>query len=219
MVKSLRFCVLALCLAGSHLSAPRLFAQGPVPLADTVETTLTPSGISELPITLDGSMVYLFSEDDGTDVAHFLGGFSLQQGEIEHNLLESKEAVVWISHAVHDGIEYQHLDILLWRDAQIIEPGGTMTTGPALLVTLNSVGTLTLGADALAYESSAEREVYKTGKTIRNALTRADVLVSDPDSSLRVLDTTGLSLQSKKPKIKPPVLFQSSGGIGNPQSW
>ena len=56
-------------------------AQQPVPLADEVDKPLLPTGISELPVTLDAELVYFFKDDDGTDVVHLVGGASVSVGE------------------------------------------------------------------------------------------------------------------------------------------
>ena len=205
------------CLLVFLLSA--LFAgqsawgQGPFPIAEPVEDPLTPSGITELDISLDGQLAYLFDASETSKVAHFLGGFTLRQGEGPVYELSGKEAVVWISEATHEGESYQHLDLLLWRDAIIREPGGTVTEGPALFVTLNTQGEMTLNADQLAFESSEASPVYQNGNKLRLALVSADVLIDNVDSPLQVLDTTGLTLREKKPKIKPPVVFQSPGEL------
>ncbi|MGB0714313.1 MAG: hypothetical protein ACPGXK_00430 [Phycisphaerae bacterium] len=205
--------VLFLALPVIALMSAPIFAQGPFPIAEPAEDPLTPSGITELDISLDGEFAYLFDLEDGTKVAHFLGGFQLRQGEGPVYELGAKEAVVWISEGLYEGTVYRHLDILLWRDATISEPGGTTTEGPALFVTLNSAGDLALNADQLAFESSEESKVYRNGNKLRMALADADVLIDNVDSPLQVLDTTGLTLQRPRPKIKPPVVFQAPGEL------
>ncbi|MHC5110021.1 MAG: LPS assembly protein LptD [Planctomycetota bacterium] len=205
--------ILALSVAALLAGIGAALGQGPYPIADNVTDSLTPSGISELDIKLDGDLVYLFEAEDSSNVAHFLGGFTLRQGKHGHDLLTAREAVVWISENEYEGTAYRHLDILLWRDALINETGGTLTSGPALFVTLNTAGAVELGADDLAYQSSAQQDVYRNGYAIREALARADMLDENVDSSLRVLDTTGLSIRGKRPKVKPPVVFQSPGEL------
>ncbi|MFQ5462183.1 MAG: LPS assembly protein LptD, partial [Phycisphaerae bacterium] len=195
------------------LLATSVHGQGPFPIADQVETPLTPSGISETGAELDGKMVFLFQADDGAEVAHFLGGFQLRQQNLETYSLRAKEAIVWITEEAFEGRAYRHLEILLWRDAEIIEPGGTVTTGPALFVTLNTFSDIQLNADDITHESSADQSVYQKGNAIRKALSQAEVFTGDIDSSLRVLDTSGLSLSEAKPKIKPPLLFQAPGEV------
>ncbi|MCH8966457.1 MAG: LPS assembly protein LptD [Planctomycetes bacterium] len=185
--------------------------QGPAPIADRVERALLPSGISELGVALDGELVYLFQDEDGTDAAHYLGGFELRQGDRRWETLKSREAVVWITHREYRGRPYRHLEILLWRDAEIRELGGTTTAGPALFVTLNTFGEITTSVDDLAFQSSADRNVYREGNAIRKAVGGAKLYPSDEDISLRVLDTSGLASEERPPKVRLPVLFQSSG--------
>ena len=61
-----------------------------------MERRLLPSGILELPIQLNGKLAYVFQDDDGTDVVHFIGEFMASVGDGEGQELRSREAVVWI---------------------------------------------------------------------------------------------------------------------------
>ncbi len=200
--RRLGWVVVSCCLAAGA------YGQHPFPIADTVTQPLVPSGISELDVKLDGELAFLFKDEDGTDAAHFLGGFALTHADVEAHSLASREAVVWISHRAYQGKPYRHIEMLLWGDAEIREVGGTDTSGPALFVTLNTFGDIKLDADDLAFQSSADRDVYREGNTIRKALADANLRPSDADVSLGVLDTSGLGSDEGKPKPRPPLVFQ-----------
>ncbi len=145
--RRLGWVVVSCCLAAGA------YGQQPVPIADIVSQPLVPSGISELGVKLDGELAFLFKDEDGTDAAHFLGGFELTHADVEAHSLVSREAVVWISHREHQGKPYRHVEMLLWGDAEIREVGGTATVGPALFVTLNTFADIKLAADDLALQS------------------------------------------------------------------
>ena len=53
------------------------YGQQPVPVADRVDQPLLPSGISDFPVKLNGELVYVFKDEDGTDALHFIGDFVL----------------------------------------------------------------------------------------------------------------------------------------------
>lgn len=203
--------MLRLCVSVTTLCTAA-YGQLPAPIGDRVDEALLPSGISNHDVDLEGSLAFLFKDDDGTDVAHYLGGFTLRTGEDGAQALRSKEAVVWISHRIHEGRPYQHLQILLWRDAEIVELGGTTTFGPALFVTLNTFASIRTHVDDVAYQSSADREVYKEGNAIRKAIAGADIEPASADTSLRVLDPTGLTTESKKPPRRSTMIFQVPSG-------
>ncbi|GAG47109.1 unnamed protein product, partial [marine sediment metagenome] len=187
------------------------FGQRPAPIADRVDEPLLPSGISELAVELNAELVYLFTDEDGTDAAHFIGDFVLRFGEGNAQQLSSCEAVIWITHRKYQGRPYRHVQVLLWRDAEVVENGGTVTSGPALFVTLNTFGEITTNVDDLAFQSSADTQVYREGNAIRKALTGAEFREADEDVSLRVLDTSGLGAPEGKPAPKPTIFFHTPG--------
>jgi hypothetical protein len=163
-----------------------------IPLEDQVEVPLVPAGISELEVTVAGGLAYLFDEDDDSKVVQVLGDFSLTLGDAGGQSLRSQDAVLWISEAEHEGRRYRRLDILLWRDAQIRELGGTLTTGPALFVSLSTFGKVTLNVDDVAFDPPREDELYQRGGQIRAALAEQAGLLGHVDVSLRVFDASGL---------------------------
>jgi len=189
------------------------YGQQPVPVADRVEQPLLPSGISDFPVKLNGELVYVFKDEDGTDALHFIGDFVLTVGEREVQELRSKEAVVWIENRRYEQRPYRRLQILLWRDAAVDELGGTLTSGPALFVTLNTFAEITTHADDVAMQSSAETQVYREGNTIRQAFASGKLPGKDEEVSLRVFDPSGLGAKPAKPAPKPIIHFQSRGEL------
>ena len=194
------------------LALPAL-GQRVVPLGDEVDQALLPSGISGLPVTISGQLLHTFADSDGTEAWHVIGEFSLRTGG---QWLRSREAVVWVTHRDFDGLSYRHLQVMLWRDAQIDEAGGTVTTGPALFASLSTIGEITTEVDDVAYESSADTLVYRQGNEIRTALAAGRLHGDDQDVSLRVFDPSGLTRD--RPDEEPPahVQFRSDGELVGP---
>ena len=60
------------------------YGQRPTPIADSVDQALVPYGISEHGITIGGQLAHIFSDEQGTDVLHVVGGFSLGFGDGRH---------------------------------------------------------------------------------------------------------------------------------------
>lgn len=207
-------CCVALCVC-----AATALGQQPTPIADRVEQPLLPGGISQLAVSLNGELAYFFTEDDATEVVHLIGDFSLILGEGEAQRLRAKEAVVWLFNREYEGRAYRHYQIMLWRDAEVLEIGNTITSGPALFVTLNSFGTLTANADNITYESSADSQVYQDGNAIRKALAEGALPGRDEDEPLRVYDASGLSGESPGKVSRPVIYFQSEGDIEGPMPY
>lgn len=189
------------------------YGQQPVPVADRVEQPLLPSGISDLSVKLNGELVYVFKDEDGTDALHFIGDFVLTVGEREVQELRSKEAIVWIENRRYEQRPYRHLQILLWREAEVDEIGGTQTSGPALFVTLSTFAEITAQADDVAMQSSSETQVYREGNTIRQAFASGKLPGKDEEVSLGVFDPSGLGTRKEKPAPKPIIHFQSRGEL------
>ncbi|UCC31041.1 MAG: LPS assembly protein LptD [Phycisphaerales bacterium] len=190
-----------------------VFGQPPTPLADPVGQQLLPSGISRLPVDLNGKLVYIFKDADGVDALHFVGEFLLTVGNGKGQTLRAREAAVWITHRAHQGRPYYRLEILLWKDAEIQEVGGTFTSGPALFATLNTFGQLKAHADDVAFQSSADSRIYLEGNAIRQAIAKGAPLVQEEDVHLRVLDASGLTEHERVVKPRPLIHVRSEGEL------
>lgn len=192
-------------------------AQGRVPLADRVDPALLPSGISDLPIALNGRLVSIFQDEDGTDVLRFIGDFVGVVGRSAQRL-KCQEAVVWLAPKSEGGKNYQQLQLFLWKDAELEESGGTVTGGPALFVTLNSTGSITTESDDVAFQRSPADRVYDEGNRIRKSAVGGAFRESDSVASLRVMDASGLHDRDGPPKPRPVLQFQSKGDFSLTES-
>jgi len=160
-------------------------AQAPVPLADAVEEPLLPSGISDQAVELFGSLAYLWTEEDGTEVVHLVGEFELHVGQ---RRLRAGEAVLWMSPRTCEGRSYNYFELFLWRDARIVEPAGTATTGPVLFATLSSFGKVTISADRKTRESSGETPIYAEAARVRRQIAARLGPKAEAPSPVTVLD-------------------------------
>ncbi len=203
-------------------SAAVAFAQAP-PIADRVDKALLPSGISELPIDLFGELVTVFKADDGTAAQHFTGDFRLQFGigeeipsEVSGAELRAAEAVIWIVNRTHQGRAYRHLQIFLWRGAEVMESGGTRTSGPLLFVTLNTFGQVRIHADDVArspYADPTSTEIYQQGDSVRQAIDALPDILPDARTSLLVFDPTVSGRSGEPPGPRPVLYFRSPGRL------
>lgn len=196
------------CFIGATALGQRL-----APIADPVERRLLPTGISQLPINLNGPLAYIFKDKDGTEVLHFVGDFVLTLGEDVGQKLRSREAVVWITHRLYAGRPYRHLQLLLWKDAEIHELGGTTTSGPALFVTLATFGRITTEVDNVAFQSPSDSRVYREGTRLRTAIAESALGRPDEDVPLRVLDASGLTKPARPIKRRPLIEVRSTGEL------
>jgi len=191
--------------AGAH-------AQRPVPLADPVDQTLLPYGITDQNIRLAGELAYMFKDEGGHDVVHLVGDFSLKLGgPATGHEMHSREAVVWLVHRTQGGKPYLDLQIFLWRDAEVREIGRTVTSSPALFVTINTFGKVQTDADDLTFEAPSDSPVYLEGRAIRQAIAPGAAARLDRKVSLRVFDAAGLGEAPERTKPRPTILLQFPG--------
>ncbi len=189
------------------------YGQRPAPIADPVEQVLLPSGISRLPVKLNCKLAYIFKDEAGVEALHLIGDFVVTVGGALGERLSSQEAVVWITPREYKGHRYHHLEILLWRDAEIIEMGGTVTSGPALFVTLNTYGTVAAEVDDVAFRSFSDSRAYAEGNAIRQQISKVASVESDERAHLLVIDATGLTSLGKKKKPRPLIHVGSEGEL------
>lgn len=190
-----------------------VYAQPLTPLGDPVQTPLLPSGVSESPFALNAELVYLFKEGDGTDVQHFVGDFALTTDITDGLTLRAREAVVWMRNLQFEGRPYRRLEMLLWRDAEIVEVGGTVTSGPALFVTLSTFGDVTINVDDVAYQPTLDSRAYREGGLIRQSAAEGRALGSDASVHLRIFDASGLTSPDKPPSPRPMIQVRSEGEL------
>ena len=174
------------------------------PLADPVERELVPTGILQLPVRLSGELGYVFEDADGTDVLHVVGDFTMIVGATRAWEIRSQEAIVWTSQRVIDNRTYRHLQVLLWRDALVVEAGGTITSGPAMFLSLGTTGEVTAETDDVAMHASADTKIYEEGNRVRQAVNTA-APGGDVHASVRIYDVSGRSAESEVPKPRPVI--------------
>lgn len=195
------------------LTASLARGQQPTPLADPTDKSLLPSGITDLPVHLDGSLVSIFKDEDSTDALSFLGDFSVRIGEQTPQELRSREAVVWIENRQHDGRNYRHIEVLLWREAEVTELAGTTTTGPAIFVTLNTYAAVTTHADDVTRQSAADTDLYAQARAVRKAYREKAKPGDDAKIALGVFDPAGSSKSAGRTTPRPVIDFQCRGEI------
>jgi hypothetical protein len=138
----------------------------PAPAAPTVGPALLPSGISEEGVEIFGRYCYIWQELPDTQVIQYEGDFSLDMGQ-RH--VSANDATVWIQRSKYEGRVYASLQIFLWRDAKVTEPGGTITRGDVLFATLNTFGNVGVNYRVLATRSAEDTPLYRRAARVRDA--------------------------------------------------
>lgn len=160
--------ILAFFLAAS----PRATAQTQSPfLVDQEEIQpILPPGISDFDLELYGKLANTWQAEDGWNAVQIQGDFSGRMGQYK---LASRDAVLWFRTQQWQDRAFVEAQIFLWQDAEIIQPAGTVDSGPALLVTLRTFGKLSLNADAHSAQSDSDGELYKEASRARRLLSVA----------------------------------------------
>jgi len=128
---------------------------------------LLPPGISEFNLELYGKLAYTWQLDDGTNVIEVHGNFSARLGLYK---LTSRDAVVWFKRRTWNDKTFIDVEIYLWQGAEIIQPGGAVEMGPALLATLRTFGRLLLNVDSHAPHSDEDSALYREADIARQLL-------------------------------------------------
>ena len=117
--------------------------------------------ITDLDIEMRARYVHQWTTDDGTLALLLNGGFRLDMG---HRRLTANNAVVWIAprHAEGDGRKYYDLTVYLSEEAEVCEPGGTVTVDNVLLVRgLRTTGKIIKYQDAHLSGSMEDSPLYQ----------------------------------------------------------
>ena len=167
---------------------------------------LLPPGISDFNLELFGKLAYTWTMNDATQVVEVRGNFSARLGQYK---LSSRDAVIWFRIVPWQDRRYLDAEIFLWQGAEIVQPGGTVETGPALLVTLRSFGRLVLNADSHAPVDDAESELFLKALRARRLLTElpAEEAQAAP-SPIQVAPTVEQLLLSR-PKVRKQVNYSA----------
>ncbi|HRX84781.1 MAG TPA: LPS assembly protein LptD [Phycisphaerae bacterium] len=190
-------------LLGLLIGAGAAHAQALVPLGDEVAEPLVPAWISRADVEMFGELVYLWTDADGANVAHFVGDFELQLGR---RRLDAREGIVWMTRRTHDNTPYVHFEIVLWRDAQVVDSAGTVTRGPALFVTLNASGKVLTSADQTTSAPARDTTVFDRAAKIRSVIAeRGGQALAD--SEMTVIDLSR-RVQTPEQQVEPPISYQ-----------
>ncbi len=131
-----------------------------------------PPGISAETVAISGVYAYAWKLTDGTNVLSIYGDFALKMGNYK---LRSRDAVVWFRTKKWETVPYIELDVFLWQDAEVVEPAGTLETGPALLVSLASAGKLAMLPGSHTMQSDENSPLYERASTVRASVDRPDL--------------------------------------------
>lgn len=203
---------LAACLLLASLT--RAPGQEPPPIADPVDVPRLPSGVSDFDIELNARMVSMFKSEDGVEALHFVDDFLLQLGHPDTQTLRSREAIVWLSESVAEGRSYRHLQIFLWKDAEVVEFGGTVTLSPALFVTVSTFGQVITQADHVIDRPANDSQAYREGERIRQVIAQEGWFGSEGPALFGAFDPTGVGPSgSAKNTPKPIIQFQTDGQL------
>ncbi len=191
----------------ASLSVTPLFAEPDAASAPADQMQpLLPPGISDFNIELYGKQAYTWTMPDGTQVIEVQGDFQTRIGQYK---LAARAGIVWFNIRPWQDRKYLDLEVFLWQGAEIVQPAGTTESGPALLVTLRSFGTLVLNVDSHAPVNNEAGELFKEGLRARGLL---DLLppppVDEADAPLRVAPTIE-RLREQQPKLPKKVQFSA----------
>lgn len=196
---------LALIAAGAAGIAP-LAAQTTGNAADieAVEPLLPP-GISDFDLELFGKFAYLW-DSQNKQVIEVLGNFTARMGEYE---LNARDAVIWFRSVHIQGKTYLDADIFLWQGARIIQPGGTVETGPALIVTLRTFGKPVLNIDSHARQRDNESDVYAEAVRARRVLEVEPAPAAEKAAQPVQISPSVEQLLAQRPKVKKRISYRA----------
>ncbi len=172
------------CLAGwVGALVVALLAAGPAtasaePQYDLTDEPLLATTISSADVTLRGRYVRQWTDEQGALVLHFSTDFHAEQGT---RWMSADQALVWIGPGrdAETGEKYYQLTIYLSGNAQVREPGGTLTVDSVLLVRgLRTRGRVVKLQDAGVSEDLSEAPLYREALRARM---RADGGVAEPE--------------------------------------
>ena len=153
------------CRRGVCLAAVLLLAAvGVLPAQAQYEPDdepLLPDMVGTYDVEMRARYVRQWTEEDGTHVLVFSGGFDLDYGR-RH--LSANNAVVWVTagQSAEEGRRYFDLDVYLSEDAQVVEPAGTVIEDTELLVTnIRTYGRVVKEHDAHAPEAMRDSSLYQ----------------------------------------------------------
>lgn len=173
---------------------------------------LLPPGISDFDLELYGKFAYLWNSGS-EQVIEVLGNFTARMGEYE---LKSRDAVIWFRSVNTQGKVYLDADIFLWQGAEIIQPGGTVESGPALVVTLRTFGKPVLSIDSHTRQRDDESDVYTEAIRARRVLEVEPAPKADAAPKPVQVSPSVEQLLSQRPKVRKRISYQADETYNEP---
>lgn len=129
---------------------------------------ILPEAISTEPIEIHGEQIQEMSLDGLRQAMLFTGRFELKFGP---RRMASESAIVWVEPRIHpeDGSRYYELVLYLSGNAEVVEPGGTMTQDRVLYVS----GVRTRGEVSRTYDTRSVADLTTSPQYQRAAAIRA----------------------------------------------
>jgi hypothetical protein len=195
--------LIAATLAGGLYPSACQAQELPPPAPPTVGQPILPTGISEENVEVFGRYCYIWQELPETQVIQYEGDFSMDMGQ-RH--LSADDAVIWIQRYKYQGRVYAALQVFLWRDAKVIEPGGTVTRGDILFATLNTFGTVATNYRVLATRSAEDTALYRRASRARQAYQETEAQLppspqAQPLSVLRTREPGAIRLRQPRRRV------------------
>lgn len=188
-----------------------LWAQSP-PAEEDWERVypLLPPGISDSNIEIYGKLAYTWTMPDGERVIEVQGDFSARMGL---HKLTARDGIVWMRTQTWKDKIYLDIEIFLWQGAEIVQPAGSVESGPALLVTLRSFGQLTLNVDSSAAQSDADSALFQEGLKARGLFAVAPPQTIEQSEGPVQVAPTLEKLIASAPKIPKAVQYSAEHTI------
>ena len=213
-----------LCLrsVGPALVAVAALAVPALAQYDLNDEPVLASTVSELNVELRGRYVRQWIQEDGVLVLMFNGGFRLDMGQRQ---MSAHNAVIWIAprQTEPQGRKYHELTVYLSENAEVREPGGTLTTDQVLLIRgLKTFGQIVKYQDAHLLESFEESPLYQQALRDRALIEAAEEErgVAHPEEIRKPkIERPPRLIRYRLPKVEPTQtatgerVFVSAGGV------
>jgi hypothetical protein len=189
--------------------APALAQNTPplVPLDDPLaDLPMLPGGVNRSVPEVFGNYAHVWSLEDGTQVLQYYGDFSLHLGD---RSLRSQDAVVWMRKSVWENVQYYHFDVFLSRFANVKEAAGTVTSGPTLFVTFNTLKPVVPEADVFTGQPGTDTQLYRDAAKVRQA-----IQAGPPSREERIDVTRPGQPPAPRPRAKPGVRYRADETVG-----
>lgn len=176
--------------------------------------------IAKADLELSGQLCRITKLPDGTQQLAYIGHFQMQVGGRQ---LAADQAIVWLdTFPAPPGVtddpppatlrprntQVRDLVVYLEGHAEVVEPGGSLTQDNNILVSLRSIGQMTINADVTSHDPlPADSPVLKRGQELRTAWLDS---VKKSTASQPAFTVAGAKGQVKPPAKPRPVIRYSA---------